>query len=464
MDDKLFKLYKHLPVMWQNFLCSSYGYKLNRMRYGKEYQEYFDFLLSSEHWNAQKILQYKEEQLDKIIHYAYRHCPYYKMRFRREGLTPQDFKGLDSLKKFPVLTKDEVRANYLGMISEEYDKKKLIPNHTSGSTGKALDFYWSKENLQFYWATVWRGRHRFGIHRGDIHLNFTGKLVVPLEQKNPPYWRFNRSLNQYMLNMQHITKEKMPAFIDFLNKTEYKFAVGYPSIMHSFAVIADELGMKIKNAPAYIFSSAEKMYENQKQAIMHLFPETMIVEHYGFSENAASASKCSKMIYHEDYELGHLELKNPILTPEGTYGSLLATGFRNLGMPFIRYEIGDKAIFSNQPCGCGLHSQAIVDIEGRNEDYIITPEGAHIMRMDYLFKDKYTIKECQVIQREQGSIIIRIVRRKGYNTRMEESVRQAVNNLISPSLKVTFEYVDRIPRTQAGKFRAVVSELKNREC
>lgn len=456
MNNKLFLVYKNLPVTVQNLLCSIYGYKLNSQRYGKNYQNYFDFLISSDSWEQNKILEYKEEHLDKIIRYAYRHCPYYKSRFKQDGLSPDDFKGIESLKKFPVLTKEDVRANYLGMLSDEFDRKQLIPYHTSGSTGKALDFFWTKENLQFYWATVWRGRHRFGIRRG---VNFTGKLVVPIEQITPPYWRYNKPINQCIINMQHITREKIPVIIDFLNCTDFKFIVGYPSIINSLAVMADEFGLLVSHSPQYIFSSAEKMYENQKNAILSLFPKTKIVEHYGFSENAACASKCKSNVYHEDFELGHLELKNPVSTIDGVTGQMLATGFQNFAMPFIRYEMGDTATFSSRECDCGMKSQVILDIEGRNEDYIITPEGTHIMRCDYIFKDSKDIRECQIVQRELGSIVIRVVKRDSYSVRTEKDIRTAVNELLSPRLKVNFEYVDMIPRTKSGKFKAVVSEI-----
>ena len=204
------------------------------------------------------------------------------------------------------------------------------------------------------------------------------------------------------------------------------------------------------------------MYENQQQTIYKVFPGTKIVEHYGFSENAASASKCKNNVYHEDFELGHLELKNPVNEKKGISGSMLATGFQNFAMPFIRYEIGDIGTFSKEKCSCGINSQVITDIEGRNEDYIITPEGSHIMRMDYIFKGTSSIKECQIVQRELDSIIIRIVKRDNYSMQIENNLKSAIKDMISPTIKVFFEYVNEIPRTKSGKFKAVVSELNKR--
>lgn len=126
--------------------------------------------------------------------------------------------------------------------------------------------------------------------------------------------------------------------------------------------------------------------------------------------------------YHEDFEIGHLELIDTTMTSKGKLGKLVATGFKNIGMPFIRYEIGDSATFSGEPCTCSLHSQIIIDIEGRNEDFVITPEGTRLMRLDYLFKDTHGIKECQVVQRKLGEITLRIVRRDSYSQATEASI------------------------------------------
>ena len=144
-----------------------------------------------------------------------------------------------------------------------------------------------------------------------------------------------------------------------------------------------------------------------------------------------------------------MELDQAVPTESGMQGEILATGFANLGMPFIRYQNGDTAVF-----------QIIEDIVGRNEDYIVTPEGLHIQRLDYIFKDTSEIKECQVAQKVSGEMILRIVRRNSYSMATEKKLLVNISQWISPTIKVKFEYVDEIPRTKAGKFKAVVSELK----
>lgn len=459
----LYSIYKNSPIFLQNMVCYWEGMRIQKKRYNKDFFRYLDQLIASDSYTHEQIVAYKEEHLAQILDYAYRHCPYYREKYSAQGLTPKDFRGLEDLQKFPILTKEEIRQNWQGMVAEGFPKKETLSYHTSGSSGKALDFLWSHNNLQFYWATVWRGRNRLGIHLGDKHLNFTGKIVVPIGQKKPPYWRINGRQNQWLINMQHLTSSKTSDFVGMINRENFEFFIGYPSIIYALALLIEEQGLEITAHPQYIFTAAEKTYSHQQELFAKVFNGARVVEHYAFSENAACASKHPSLPgYFEDFELGHLELNQPALTSEGEMGALLATGFHNWAMPFIRYEIGDTATFAASPENSPLHSQYILDIEGRNEDYVLTPEGTRIMRFDYIFKESAHIKECQVSQKELGEMILTIVRRDNYNETDEENLRKAVQEMISPTIRVRFEYTDEIPRTAAGKFKAVVSYLNHK--
>jgi phenylacetate-CoA ligase len=84
------------------------------------------------------------------------------------------------------------------------------------------------------------------------------------------------------------------------------------------------------------------------------------------------------------------------------------------------------------------------------------------MRFDYIFKDARHVREAQVLQSEQGKIVIRVVRRPAYSAADEEHLRREVAARISQRLLVDFEYVDEIGREALGKFRAVKSYVGTR--
>ena len=169
-----------------------------------------------------------------------------------------------------------------------------------------------------------------------------------------------------------------------------------------------------------------------------------------------------KMNHHEDFEFGILECLNPEFLEDNLYrGEIISTGFSNKAFPFIRYKVGDVGIWSTNNCVCGRMSKVLKSIEGRVEDYVVAPEGGRFMRFDYLFKDTDTIKEAQVLQVEKDLLVIRVVQKSGYSKKVEEEIEKNIKKYISTGFRVSFEYLDQIPRENNGKFRAVKSMMNN---
>ncbi len=461
MGDLKSKLYSCFPYYIQNTLCSLQGYINIKQRFNDYFFEQLELLNKSQFASEKEILSYKEEHLFRTLDLAYKYVPFYKKFFNEHSVSPYDFKQLTDIEKFPILTKEHIRNHYESMISTSFDRSKLIHSHTSGSTGKALDFFTTEKLIPYQWAIWWRFRNRLGVSYGEKHLNCTGKLVVPISTSRPPFWRVNKPMNQWLINMQHISPDKIKYIAKMISDESFSYISGYPSIIYALATYIYNGNIQIDNSPRYVFSGAEKMYDNQKEIIKKVFPDIIISDHYGASESVCNASKCIHDSYHEDYELGLLECEDKHwLSPTEYEGNILGTGFMNDAMPLIRYRIGDSAIWSTEKCKCGLHSQVIRDIQGRIEDFVVTPEGTKIQRFDYLFKNTKDIIECQVVQEKLGEITFRVVKRDGYTIKTETEIIKGVSEIISPTLKCRFEYVPEIERTNTGKFKAVVSKLK----
>ena len=260
--------------------------------------------------------------------------------------------------------------------------------------------------------------------------------------------------------MHHLTAEKIPSVIEFLNSQPFEFYSGYPSIIHMLALHASEAGLALNSPPRAVFTGAEKMLDFQRRDIQK-FTGAILTDQYGCSEGCGNASQCPEFVYHEDFEFGVLE--GIELQPGNAAKSILCTGFANDAFPLIRYEVGDAGVWQDtaQACPCGRSSRTLLRIEGREDDYVITPEGTRIMRFDYVFKDALNVKEVQVVQEQVGEITIRLVRRPEYGTADEVEISREIHRWISPRLAVQFQYVAEIERQQNGKFRAVVSKLKS---
>jgi len=456
------QVYPRLPIFLQNAACWYYGQREARVRSGPAFEQLLRELLDSEYFSASEIEAYQNEKLRDLIRHAYETVPYYRERWKTLKLSPADIKSREDLPKLPILTKEDVRQNFEQLVSQNTNRHNLVFRHTSGTTGKALHFYSTKSAIAFQWAVWWRHRARFGVYPGAWHANFTGKRVVPLNQRTPPFWRWNRPLHQALLTMHHLTREKIPSVIEFLNSYPFDFYSGYPSIIHMLALHASAAGLSLQSPPRAVFTGAENMLDFQRRDIQK-FTGAILTDQYGCSEGCGNASHCPEFVYHEDFEFGIME--GCELNSGNPARSILCTGFACPDFPLIRYEVGDTGVTQERgrSCACGRQSDVWLRIEGRKDDYVVTPEGLHIMRFDYIFKDAMNVQEAQVIQERSDEIMIRIVRRPSYRAKDEGEIRSEVARWISPRLKVRFEYVSELEREANGKFRAVLSRLNAAE-
>jgi phenylacetate-CoA ligase len=228
--------------------------------------------------------------------------------------------------------------------------------------------------------------------------------------------------------------------------------------------LATDAGLALTRKPKVIFTGAENVTASLRRQIEG-FTGARIADQYGFAEGCGNAATCPEGVYHEDFELGVMECVDPTPAPGGgTRGKVVCTGLVEENLPLIRYVVGDSGTWAppDRRCGCGRHSRILLHIDGREEDYVLTPEGNRILRFDYLFKDTPDVAECQVVQYKPAEVVLRIIPTAGYQAPREEAkLRELVKHWISEAMTVSFEYPADLPREANGKFRPVKSYLSS---
>src|SRR5436305_13766969 len=118
------------------------------------------------------------------LRHAYENVPYYKTSFDAAGVHPGDLKDLSDLRKFPLTSKDDLRANYpYGMFAVPMERIGRIPG-SSGTTGKPTVVGYTKLAIRT-WADVCArsiyasgGRPGMKIHNAYGYGLFTGGLGI----------------------------------------------------------------------------------------------------------------------------------------------------------------------------------------------------------------------------------------------------------------------------------------------
>ena len=172
-------------------------------------------------------------------------------------------------------------------------------------------------------------------------------------------------------------------------------------------------------------------------------------------------TECQAGNLHVDMEYCIVEVEVEEETDEYERGPLLVTGLSNNATPFLRYRIGDVGTRLKRPCSCGRAGDVFRDVDGRNEDYIQTPDGRLVGRLDHIFKDQSEILEAQILQDTARAIDVYIVRAPSYSEKDEKSLLHEIRLRLGTDIHVDIHSVASIPRERNGKFRSVKSSVGN---
>lgn len=457
------KLYHHLPYPLRVLVASARGYSLRRWRYGPETDRLVEEAFEREYWSLERWKDWQEERLAYVLNRAATKVPYYRDHWlarRRKN----DRASWEYLENWPVLKKEPLRAHPRAFVADDCDIQRMFPDHTSGTTGKPLTIWLSRVTLKrWYGLNEARVKNWNGVSRFDRWAIFGGQLVVPYKQSKPPFWVWNAGLNQLYMSSYHLASEFIQAYLEAMERYDVKYILGYPSSMHTVAHVALEMKIKKPIIPVAI-CNAEPLFEHQRETIAEAF-QCQVKNTYGMAEIVCAASECSAGNMHLWPEVGIVEiLKDKYDEPkeQGQAGRIICTGLLNTDMPLIRYEVGDRGFLGQQngKCLCGRTLPVLQNVEGRQDDIILTRDGRRVGRLDPIFKADLPIREAQIIQENMNRIRVLIVRSHGYSQRDGDSIVRRIRKRVG-DIEVILEYVDSIPRTTNGKFRAVVSHVTN---
>lgn len=452
-------IYNNSPVILQNIMTSMYGMLLHWQRYGGNCSKFAKELELTEHKNENQLRDLQNQKLKNIIRIAYNRTIYYRELFDKIGITPEEINDIDDLKKIPILAKSDLRKNQKLLIASPPGLKKCLKIYTSGTTGSPITVYYDLESRRRNYAFFNRIRRWQNISIGNRRSTFYGRAIIPPKSKRKSFWRYDFSENNYLFSSYHMTPDNLPLYYEKLKKIQPIEIRGYPSSLNNIGqYIIDNNLRKIK--PKAIFTTAETLNEKFRDTIETAF-DCSVTDTYGCTEMAFYITQCEFGTYHAHPEYGIVEtIDNNDKNVIGRPGELVCTSFINNAMPLIRYKVGDIVTITPGNCECGRNFQVIGEILGRVDDYILTPDGRKIGRLDPIFKGGLKIKETQIIQTKPNEIMLKIVPSAGFSENDKKFLREQLVTRIGTSMKIMFKIVKEIPRDKNGKFRAVISHIK----
>ncbi len=337
----------------------------------------------------QELEEYQLGHLKAQIALAYEKSPYYRKSFDEAGVSPEDIKTLDDIKKFPILTKHTIRERQdakpiLGDLVTVDEEKVVFISSSSGSTGKPTASPFSKVDFdefqdvesRLFWAAGMRPKDRY-IHALNFSLFVGGPDVIGAQNLGALcIWAGTIPTDRLLFIMQ----EYRPNFIWTT-----------PSYAWYLGETAKEKGIDIKKDLAIrtIIVAGEPggSIPATRKAIEELWGAD-VYDFYGISDIfGACAGACQ---YHEGLHVAEDHLLVEVVdertgepVAEGERGEMLLTTLRKEARPMIRFKTGDIVTYTDQKCKCGRTHKRI-NIVGRVDDMFICG-GVNVFPSDIEF-------------------------------------------------------------------------------
>ena len=402
-------------------------------------------------WKSKEELKdLQEKMMRNIIHFAYHNTRFYKQKFKKAGITPSDIQTLEDMKKIPVTTKDEARANPASMVAAGYTKKNCVVQQTTGSTGKILPILHDKEAYSHFFAVGFRMFWDWGYRPWD-------KIVLIRHdtcEKN--LLEYIGLLQRYYISI--FTPEKK--LVNTIKELNPQVLCAYPSTMQ--AILTSIKGGELDTwHPKFINVNSELLTDRVRTQIKETFC-CRVFDEYSTYEVVSIAHECPLHGMHIDMDnvvINFLDAHDEEVS-HGESGRIVVTSLVNKAMPFIRYDLDDIGILSDEQCVCGRTFPLIQLIEGRKDDFLVMPSGVRVSLRKIVPLVEITpgIEEFQIVQEKKDLVKIFMIKNDLYSLKEEKKMIERLETLFEEDIRIEPEYVNTIERKK-GKLRIVYSKV-----
>lgn len=414
-------------------------YFYSKLKYGILFNNRLKRIKSYQDMTDDQLLILENEKLINNINNAYSKSSFYKNLYNEHGVDIKQIKTIEDLTKLPIITKDLIKNH----VENLYVGNKLIRHttYTSGTSGTPLKVYYSLNCVLNEASYNEIFRNNAGHFFGQKIISLRGALDGTTKEY------FDKSNNILYLSSYHIKPENALWYYNTINQFNPNAILAYPSALEALSNILSEKNLSVKIPLS--FTSSETLYPHQQAKIEKLL-NTKIYDRYGNAERTISlVQQKHKGAYSfpKLYSINEFSLHKDIIT----------TNLINNEFPLIRYQVNDVIDFPDK-------NNEVQNIQGRIDDFIITPDGLKVgsAAMSLAFKKAPNVLFAQIIQNKPDLLTINIVVNSLFSEEnklfLKQQIKQRLGSVISFNINEVPE--NKIIKTKKNKYKLIISELK----
>jgi phenylacetate-CoA ligase len=422
-------------------------------------------------WPAERLRQERQERLRALLRVALASSPWHRERLG--GIDPETFVEED-LPLLPVMTKDDLMANWDAVVTDPRLTLALVEDHLAGLTADAylLDEVHAcasggssgRRGVYVHSWTAWAEEYA-----GYMRPVLWDRAVTPELAALPNTCgmvaaqhatHMTSSMAQTFANpMAQVERfpvtQPIERIVAGLNDYQPVSVLGYPSALALLAVEAREGRLRI--APKRLISTSEPLLPEVRRSVEEALGAP-IANMYGTSEagpigvgcwRGPGIHLCDDLVIVEPVD----EAGRPV--PPGTRSDkIYVTALANPLLPLLRFELTDQVTILEQACPCGSAHRLIADVEARLDDDFRYPGGVvvhpHVFR-SVLSREAWIV-EYQVRQTPTGAEAL-VIGAPGDPDAVGRALEKELAQVGVADPSVDVRVVDRLERQSVGKVR-----------
>ncbi len=429
---------------------------------------YFDHSVETMPREALAALQF--ERLRRTLRNAYDNVALHRKRMDDAGVSPEDIRNLNDLRRLSFTLKSDLRDTYpYGMFARPVGALARL-HASSGTTGKATIVGYTPTDID-NWATLMaRSLHAAGARAGDVIHNaygyglFTGGLGAHYGAER---------LGATVVPVSGGSTERQIALIMDLGA---RVLCATPSYALAIAEMAEQQGVDLRKSALRVGVFGAEPWSLAMRREIEERLGLKGIDIYGLSEimGPGVACECTAQAGlhgwedHFLFEVLDPETHEPV--PEGNAGELVITTLTKEALPMLRYRTRDITRVTTAPCDCGRTHLRILRITGRSDDMVIV-RGVNVYpsQIEAVLVGRAMIApHYQLVLQRHGTldrITIEVEIQSGVPEEVFPSVVLDVAHQVKSMVGITAEVVVKlpgeIPRSQGKAVR--VRDLRPKE-
>ncbi|MBT8394444.1 MAG: phenylacetate--CoA ligase family protein [Bacteroidia bacterium] len=394
---------------------------------------------------------YVENKKKEILNYHIKNNSFYRSFGKNIDIT--DWNSV------PVLTKQDLQIPLRTRLSDGFNVKNVYLNKTSGSSGDPFVFAKDKFCHALTWAIFSDRYNWFGL---DINTSKQARFYgIPLDKIGFYKEQLKDFLsNRFRFSVFDLSDAKFKKALNKFKTSKFDYIIGYTSSIVQFAKFLKRKGVVLSTICPTLKTcivTSEMLFKDD----LFLLEKQLgipIINEYGAAELGLIAFQNKQnnwIINSEDLFVEILDDNNVVL-PYGKEGRIVITSLYNKAHPFIRYDLGDRGVLSEEST---FKTPILKSLIGRTNDIAILSSGKKAAGLTFYYitksiiEDDGNVKEFVIEQLTKSDFKILYVSTKELTESKKKRIVDEMEKYLEPGLNITFERQSKLVRSKSGKLK-----------